>query len=150
MSAKNNGVNWITSENNISNFLITETACPCGCGFNAPHQALIDVLQMIRNYLDVPIKINSCCRCERENARIGGVRNSYHTQGMAADIAIFNSEAGHDLESEKLFLAINFLEIPTIIRYEGRFFCHIDIRPGTHRLTKTPAGFYIPIGPDTV
>lgn len=149
MKTLNNGTHWITTENIISNFLLKETACPCGCGFNQPHQALIDCLQMIREYLDIPIKINSCCRCEKENARVGGVHNSYHTQGMAADIAVFDEAEGHDLESEKLFLAINFLEIPTIIRYEGHFFCHIDVRAGTHRLSKNPEGFYIPIGPDT-
>lgn len=45
-------------------------------------------LQIIRNHIGKPIIINSAYRSPAHNRRIGGVRNSFHTKGMAADIVI--------------------------------------------------------------
>lgn len=41
----------------------------------------------MRNYCGKPLIINSGYRCEKHNAAEGGVDNSYHTKGMAADVA---------------------------------------------------------------
>ena len=47
---------------------------------------LVDLLDAIRERLGVPVTINSGYRCPEHNAEVGGVPNSYHTQGLAADI----------------------------------------------------------------
>ena len=44
------------------------------------------VLDPLREAWGAPIIITSGYRCEALNARVGGVKNSYHTRGMAADI----------------------------------------------------------------
>ncbi len=43
-------------------------------------------LQVLRDYLDEPILINSGYRSPDHNKAVGGVKNSFHTKGMAADI----------------------------------------------------------------
>ena len=45
-------------------------------------------LQTLRNFLNKPIHINSAYRSEEYNASIGGVSNSQHIMGRAADIVI--------------------------------------------------------------
>ena len=44
------------------------------------------VLQPLRDSLGAPVYINSGYRSKRLNARVGGVPNSRHLQGKAADI----------------------------------------------------------------
>ena len=44
------------------------------------------VLQPLRDSLGAPVYINSGYRSKRLNARVGGVANSRHLQGKAADI----------------------------------------------------------------
>ena len=45
-------------------------------------------LQVLRNEINQPIHINSGYRSVSHNAKVGGVYNSYHTKGMAADITV--------------------------------------------------------------
>ena len=40
----------------------------------------------LREIHGAPIHINSGFRCHTHNTRVGGVTNSYHTKGLAADI----------------------------------------------------------------
>lgn len=44
-----------------------------------------NILQPLRNYLKVPVVITSGYRCAVLNKRVGGVANSQHCLGMAAD-----------------------------------------------------------------
>ena len=46
------------------------------------------VLEPLRVAIGKPIKISSGFRCERLNRAVGGVSNSQHTKGQAADICI--------------------------------------------------------------
>ncbi len=45
-------------------------------------------LQSLRDYIGKPIQVNSAWRSEEYNASIGGVKNSQHIMGRAADIVI--------------------------------------------------------------
>ena len=45
-------------------------------------------LQSVRDQLKQPILINSGYRTPEHNRAVGGVKNSYHLKGMAADIII--------------------------------------------------------------
>lgn len=45
-----------------------------------------EILEPLRNQACQPITVNSAYRCKKLNKAIGGVSNSYHIMGMAADI----------------------------------------------------------------
>lgn len=47
-----------------------------------------EVLQPIRDVYNKPIKISSGYRCPELNKKIGGVRNSQHVLGEAADLVV--------------------------------------------------------------
>ena len=49
-------------------------------------QLVCNVLDPLRERWGVPIYVNSGYRCPLLNKKVGGVANSYHLRGMAADI----------------------------------------------------------------
>jgi uncharacterized protein YcbK (DUF882 family) len=49
---------------------------------------LADNLQVLRDYLGVPVSINSAYRTLEYNRKIGGATNSQHLLGKAADIVV--------------------------------------------------------------
>ena len=72
-------------------FKESEFACRC-CGQLPPSErenirALVDnVLDPARQAFGGPVYVNSGFRCEKHNAEVGGVKNSQHLSGEAADI----------------------------------------------------------------
>ena len=68
------------------NFDYSEFECPC-CHKNQTTIDLIKKLQVARDHAGIPFKINSGYRCARHNKAVGGVIDSAHLKGMAADIA---------------------------------------------------------------
>jgi len=88
------------------NFNKSEFDCSCGC--EMPKEVLINVqklanqLQILRDRVGVSIKINSSYRCPKKNKAIGGVSNSQHILGKAADVVIsgFKASKTFDLISE--------------------------------------------------
>lgn len=51
---------------------------------------VLNVLQPLRDAWEKPLKINSGYRCTELNKVVGGVSNSQHTKGEAADVASDN------------------------------------------------------------
>ena len=51
-------------------------------------KVIAEQLQVLRDVLNVPIKINSAYRSVAHNKKIGGVKNSKHITGKAVDIAV--------------------------------------------------------------
>jgi uncharacterized protein YcbK (DUF882 family) len=107
----------------------SEYACKCGCGFDAISPNLTHIVQKIRDALGAPIHINSGCRCEERNKAAGGVPNSTHLKGVAADLW---SRRG----SQGLFEVIKTLHAQGKIknlryckRYIAKNFVHIDCGP---------------------
>ena len=75
----------------IKYFRRTEFACQCGgkyCnGFPCePAEETVRICDEIRKRAKVPITISSGIRCEKHNAEVGGVANSNHKYGKAADL----------------------------------------------------------------
>ena len=75
----------------IKYFTREEFRCKCGgkyCdGFPAePKEAMVRIAEQLRKNLGVPITIVSGLRCPKWNAIQGGVDNSQHMYGEAADI----------------------------------------------------------------
>ena len=74
----------------IRHFRREEFGCRCKgkCGgFPVePDGELVKLLDDIREELGQPIFINSAIRCSEHNSAVGGVKNSQHLLGKAADI----------------------------------------------------------------
>ena len=74
----------------IKYFKKSEFACKCGkyCG-GYPAEIDMDMVKIadkIRAKIGKPITINSGLRCKTHNANVGGVSNSQHLLGKAADL----------------------------------------------------------------
>lgn len=82
------------------------------------------ILDIIRTFAGVPIIINSGYRCKKLNELVGGVNNSYHLKGLAADFRTYN---GKNMAEILDFLTKNKekFHIKELINY-GRFI-HIAI-----------------------
>lgn len=75
----------------IEYFTREEFRCKCGgkyCnGFPVePVEATVRALDALRRKLGVPLTVTSGIRCENHNANYGGVKNSQHKTGLAADL----------------------------------------------------------------
>ena len=112
-----------------------EFECKCGCGFFKENPLLIATLQKIRDYAnmkslnetDIPIFINSGCRCKDHNKAVGGVKNSRHLTGEAADIRI----PGWDSERLLSFIKRMVLEDRIYVGYAYKIddaSVHVDVR----------------------
>ena len=111
--------------NDTQNFKAAEFACHC-CGKNNISQAVIDMAQILRFKLKVPIRVNSGYRCDKHNAEVGGVKGSNHTKGLAADLSC-------SLGADAMFAAMKQLHsqglLPQLgycIRYKRKNFIHVD------------------------
>lgn len=74
----------------------SEFACKCGCGGlnNGANvnPKLVNLLENIRGIVNRPIFLSNAYRCPEHNKDVGGVANSQHIYGNAADIiANFNT-----------------------------------------------------------
>ena len=58
------------------------------CGKLTIDNRLIDKLEQLREKIGKPIKVTSGYRCPVHNKKVGGVKNSRHTKGQAADIKV--------------------------------------------------------------
>ncbi len=69
------------------NFLPEEMACK-GTGALKISPRLLDGLQRLRADVATTLVINSAYRSPAHNAAVGGAPNSWHVQGLAADISL--------------------------------------------------------------
>lgn len=77
-------------------FTPAEFECNCGrcdAGFDDMDQRFLERLDDARATARVPFVLTSAMRCPDYNRQVGGVPNSAHTTGHAADIACGNSSA---------------------------------------------------------
>lgn len=72
----------------IKYFKKEEFTCKCGCGLNNIDLKLVKILDELRTYFNKPIRVSSGCRCKSHNKAVGGVNNSRHILGKAADIVL--------------------------------------------------------------
>ncbi|MDR7130697.1 uncharacterized protein YcbK (DUF882 family) [Algoriphagus sp. 4150] len=108
----------------------SEFTCKCGCEF--PYELTDNVynlavnLEIIRNYINSPIIVNSGYRCKKHNANEGGKSKSKHLIAIAADIKV------KGLTPKQLASVIKKLMDEGKIKAGGlkayRTFVHYDIR----------------------
>lgn len=119
------------------NFNKSEFACKCGCGINRIDMKVINMCQVIRDGLNLPITINSGYRCLNHNKKVGGVPNSYHTKGLAADLYT-------TIGSQNLYKLIKGMydlgllpDLQYCKRYITKNFVHIDCgKPRSNRFVE--------------
>ena len=100
-----------------------EFECRC-CGRLVLDDNLLDGLEALRKLAGVPVVVNAGYRCRQHNQEVGGVPNSQHTQGLAADIRL------PGLSLQRMYELA--LEVPQFSRggigaYDGDFL-HVDVR----------------------
>lgn len=62
-----------------------EFKCACGCGLDCIDELKVKI-DRLRELLGLPLIVSSGARCPAENASVGGVPDSLHLSGEAADI----------------------------------------------------------------
>lgn len=104
------------------NFKVSEFACKDGSDKILIDTELVKYLQKIRTWAKSPVVITSAYRNPEYNVKVGGVSDSYHTKGMAADIVI---------SGKKPLEVAYFAEtagVKGIGCYNDDLFVHIDTR----------------------
>ena len=103
-------------------FNLSEFACPC-CNLVMLHPKLLAKLVELKNTLERPVYITSGYRCFEYNRKVGGVVNSYHCIGLAADIKV------KDINLITLLEICENIDFAGIGLYEKKNFLHLDVRP---------------------
>lgn len=100
----------------------SEFACSCGCGYGTREgdvsEALLDLLECMREEYG-PIRLTSGCRCAQHNAAVGGVANSAHTRGTAADIFCSGGRTRRELVDLAVVCAADGIGV-------AKTFVHVD------------------------
>lgn len=112
------------------NFSLEEFKCKDGS--DIPNDLLPNVielaknLQVLRDYLDKPIHVNSGYRSPKYNAKVGGAKNSQHLKAKASDIVIKGMKPKEVAEAIEKLIADGKMKQGGIGIY--RTFTHYDIR----------------------
>lgn len=106
-------------------FSESEMSCHC-CGQlpeGGMSQKLLDGLEELRRKVGLPIHVTNGYRCPSHNAEVGGVSNSQHVQGCAADIYV-DGVGVYELAvmCRQIFDGVG--------EYYGQEFVHVDMRDG--------------------
>ena len=104
---------------------------PSKCAYHLLHVLVDQLLDPIREAWGEPIVVSSGYRCKQLNALVGGVKNSHHILGCAADII-----AGNRADHRRLFRLIVKMQKEGRIKFtqliwegNGRWI-HISYVPG--------------------
>ena len=111
-------------------FAVNEFVCHCcGKGADKIDRRLVDLLEQLRTKAGAPIHINCGYRCPKHNAEVGGVQNSQHVLGTAADITIpqISFDSAVKLVQDLPFDGTGFY--PPLEK-GGAWFIHVDTRDG--------------------
>ena len=107
-----------------SNFLVKEFACKDGSDPVLVAPRLVMVLQSIRDHFDAAVSITSGYRTPQYNTKVGGVDQSQHCYGTAADITV----KGVDVETVAAYARKIMPDWGGVGIYKAQGFTHIDVR----------------------
>ena len=112
------------------NFSMSEFECNCGCKMPEDVKSniieLADNLQVLRDFLDMPIKITNAYRCKSKNKSVNGVKNSQHLVGKAADLQVFQLSPNEVANAVSELMEKNLFKMGGLGLYNT--FTHVDIR----------------------
>ena len=118
-SKKNDGEKKLSS-----NFRVKEFACKDGSDAVLVAPRLVMVLQSIRDHFDAPVGINSGYRTPQYNTKVGGVDQSQHCYGTAADIAV----KGVGVDTVAAYARKIMPDWGGVGLYKAQGFVHVDVR----------------------
>lgn len=101
----------------------------CDCGIDSASNVsprLLELLDRLRENIGGPLEVSCMYRCPAHNAAVGGVPNSQHVQGTAADVQTPNFDHCHT--PEELAWYCRQLPFDGIGVYDWG--CHVDVRDG--------------------
>lgn len=104
-------------------FAANEVCCHC-CGRQGAVPELLQFLDDLREAIGRPLYVTSVYRCPVHNEEVGGVPNSQHTQGTAADTYC------DGLSVDQLADIGVRLGADGVGRYYSQGFVHFDVRAG--------------------
>lgn len=84
---------------------------------------LQNILDAMRERAGAPLVLSSAYRCPEHNAAVGGVPNSFHVQGCAADVLVPDG-----MTVEELAKIAEECCADGVGRYFGQGFVHVDTR----------------------
>ena len=117
-----------------ANFKVSEFKCKDGSDKILVDEALVDVLQDIRDHFKKAVNINSAYRTESYNKKVGGASRSQHLYGKAADIVI----SGVKPREVAVYAESKGVGGIGLYEYGGTSgFCHVDTRNGKSRWIQT-------------
>ena len=126
-------------DNPSPTFSAAELACHC-CGQLKIEQLLLEALEELQRLAGQPLNVHDAYRCDAHNQEVGGVSNSEHTRGMAADVNI----PGLSLQQMyELALQVPAFANGGIGIYDGGFL-HVDVRQHPSRWARV-RGQYVGI-----
>lgn len=121
------------------NFNLSEFQCKCGCEmpYNVEKNIieLADNLQILRDHLNKPINLTNGFRCITHNKSVGGVKNSQHILGKAADIKVKGFSPNEIADAIEHLMEEGKFKMGGVGRYNT--FTHVDIRGSKARWNKT-------------
>ena len=106
------------------NFKVKEFACKDGSDAVLVAPRLVMVLQSIRSRFGTAVTINSGYRTPQYNAKVGGVTDSQHCYGMAADITV----KGQKPAAVAAYARERMPDWGGVGVYSQKGFTHIDVR----------------------
>ena len=108
-----------------ANFKVREFRSKCGSDEILIDEKLVTLLQKMRDKFGA-INISSAYRTSAYNKKVGGVSNSQHLYGLAADITI--QDSSRLLEAAQYAEKIGFTGVGLDDKYQK--FLHVDTRSG--------------------
>ncbi len=122
-------------------FSASEFACQCGCGFGTNpgdvSEDLLWLLEDMREELERPIVITSGCRCKYHNGAVGGVVNSRHVTGEAADVRVVSGRGRYEMIQAVYSCCLGDGGIGV-----AKTFIHVDVHPGSPECPRPSAWSY--------
>lgn len=116
------------------NFSRAEFECKCGCGSAKVDPLLIETVQRIRDAAGAPLRINSGVRCPKHNKAVGGVPDSQHVLGKAADLSWEHPATELFNIIYRLYRAGEIPHLGYVQLYRQKNFVHVDVRSPKSRL----------------
>lgn len=105
-----------------AHFRVREFACGDGSDAVLVAPRLVMVLETIRTHFGAPVVINSGYRTPQYNAKVGGVTDSQHCYGTAADIVVRGKTPAQVAAYARQLMP----DWGGVGVYDS--FCHIDVR----------------------
>jgi len=109
-----------------------EFKCKCrssSCRATIIQPELVDAYEKFRNYMNMPLTINSGYRCQNHNFNVGGVSLSRHVLGAAIDIELTDTlldvYTKHELQDLASKLGFTFIKFYINSHVS---FMHLDVR----------------------